>query len=128
MEINKLVNLKESQDMRLAFYQLEKEYRPYFDLFVENQDKYKEFGGGVTLNGYLNYQPDILLLAYNPAHGLHREWRYKNSHLVNWVKDLLVFLKDGMHVRMLNGGRHQRRNVILSRQTSLNFYLVMKKH
>ena len=62
---------------------MEKKYWPYFDLFIENQDKYTEFRGGVTLDGYLNYKPDILLLAYNPAHGLHREWEYKKEHLVN---------------------------------------------
>ena len=83
MKTKELLNTNENRELRKAFYQLEKEYRPYFDLFVENQDKYTEFTGGVTLDGYLNYNPDILLLAYNPAHGLHREWEYKKGHLVN---------------------------------------------
>ena len=83
MNTKELLNTNENQELRKAFYQLEMEYRPYFDLFVENQDKYTEFRGGVTLDGYLNYNPDILLLAYNPEHGLHREWEYKKEHLVN---------------------------------------------
>jgi|GEM_PF-707839 hypothetical protein len=73
----------ERRKMRKAFYQLEKEYRPYFDLLVENQDRYIEYKGGVTLDGYLNYEPEILLLGYNPSHGLGREYMYKEAHLVN---------------------------------------------
>lgn len=83
MNTKELLNTNENRELREAFYQLEKKYRPYFDLFVENQDKYTEFRGGVTLDGYLNYNPDILLLAYNPEHGLHREWEYDKGHLVN---------------------------------------------
>ena len=70
-------------ELRLAFYKLEKEYRPYFDLFVEHQGKYKEFKGGVTIDGYLNLTPDILILGHNPAHGKYREYGYKGQHLVN---------------------------------------------
>lgn len=83
MKTKELLNTNEYQELRTAFYELEKEYRPYFDLLVKNQDKYTEFTGGVTLDGYLNYNPDILLIAYNPAHGLHREWEYDKGHLVN---------------------------------------------
>jgi hypothetical protein len=84
MKTKELLNTNEYQELRSAFYQLEKEYRPYFDLLVKNQGKkYTEFRGGVTLDGYLNYNPDILLIAYNPEHGLHREWEYDKGHLVN---------------------------------------------
>ena len=83
MKTKELLNTDKNRELREAFYQLEKEYRPYFDLFVEKQNTYTEFRGGVTLDGYLNYNPDILLLAYNPAHGLYREWEYKKGHLVN---------------------------------------------
>lgn len=83
MKTKDYLNMNENEKLRKEFYQLEKKYRPYFDLFIENQDKYTEFRGGVTLDGYLNYKPDILLLAYNPEHGLHREWEYKKEHLVN---------------------------------------------
>ena len=77
------LNLNENEKLREEFYKLEKKYRPYFDLFVEKQNRYTEFRGGVTLDGYVNYKPEILLLAYNPAHGLHREWEYDKGHLVN---------------------------------------------
>ena len=83
METKELLNTDKNRELREAFYKLEKKYRPYFDLFVENQKTYTEYRGGVTLDGYLNYNPDILLLAYNPEHGLHREWQYKKEHLVN---------------------------------------------
>ena len=73
-----------NSELRRAFYELEKAYRPYFDLFVANQDKYyTEFKGGVTIDGYLNAEPDILMLGYNPAHGKYREYSYSNVHLVN---------------------------------------------
>ena len=73
-----------NSELRRAFYELEKAYRPYFDLFVANQDKYyTEFKGGVTIDGYLNAGPDILMLGYNPAHGKYREYSYSNDHLVN---------------------------------------------
>lgn len=73
-----------NSELRCAFYKLEKAYRPYFDLFVANQDKYyTEFKGGVSIDGYLNAEPDILLLGYNPAHGKYREYNYKHMHLVN---------------------------------------------
>lgn len=75
--------MNDNSKLRLAFYELEKQYRPYFDYFIENQEKYREFRGGVTIDGYLNFEPELLLLGYNPAHGKYREWQYKDAHLVN---------------------------------------------
>ena len=75
--------MNNNSKLRLAFYELEKQYRPYFDFFVENQEKYNEFRGGVTIDGYLNFEPELLLLGYNPAHGKYREWQYNDAHLVN---------------------------------------------
>ena len=95
MEINKDQVATERREMRKTFYQLEKEYRPYFDLLVENQDRYTEYKGGVTLDGYLNYKPDILLLGYNPPHGLGREYTYKEAHLVNMGERPFSLLKFG---------------------------------
>ena len=37
--------MNNNSKLRLAFYELEKQYRPYFDFFVENQEKYNEFRG-----------------------------------------------------------------------------------
>lgn len=73
---------KEEIELRKAFYDLEKIYRPYFDVLTENQDRYPEYKGAVTLNGYLNYQPDVLFLAYNPAHGKYRDYDKDGAHLV----------------------------------------------
>lgn len=86
---------KSESELTLAFYKLEKEYRPYFDLFVERQDKYKEFQGGVTIDGYLNLTPDILILGHNPKHGKYREWDYKGGHLVNQGERPFGFLEYG---------------------------------
>lgn len=46
---------KEELELRKAFYNLEKQYRPYFDLLTENQDIYSEYTGAITIDGYLNY-------------------------------------------------------------------------
>lgn len=74
--------LQEEIALRQAFYALEKSYRPYFDVLTENQNIYSEYKGAVTINGFLNFKPDILLLSYNPAHGLYRDWNKEQSHLV----------------------------------------------
>ena len=73
---------KEELELRKAFYNLEKQYRPYFDVLTENQDIYPEYTGAITLDGYLNYKPDILFLGYNPAHGKYRDWNKDGAHLV----------------------------------------------
>lgn len=73
---------KEELELRKAFYNLEKQYRPYFDLLTENQDIYSEYTGAITIDGYLNYKPDILILGYNPAHGKYRDWNKDGAHLV----------------------------------------------
>ena len=75
--------MKDSHKLRLAYYELEKFYRPFFDLLVLKQERYPDFKGGVTLNGYLNFNPDILILAYNPAHGKYRDYSYTGAHIVN---------------------------------------------
>ncbi len=68
--------------LRKEFYALEKSYRPYFDVLTEKQNIYTEYKGAVTITGYLNYNPDILLLSYNPAHGLYRDYDKDLGHLV----------------------------------------------
>lgn len=68
--------------LRKAFFALEKYYRPYLDFLTENQEVYSEYQGGVTIDGYLNYKPDILILSYNPAHGKYRDWNKDGAHLV----------------------------------------------
>lgn len=68
--------------LRKAFYDLEKWYRPFFDFLTENQETYPEYKGGVTIDGYLNYEPDVLILSYNPAHGKYRDWDKEGAHLV----------------------------------------------
>ncbi len=73
---------KEEFKLRKAFYNLEKQYRPYFDVLTENQEIYPEYTGAITLDGYLNYRPDILFLGYNPTHGKYRDWNKDGAHLV----------------------------------------------
>lgn len=60
--------------LRKAFYELELKYRPFFDFLMAHQDEYPEFKGALTIDGYLNYNPDLLVLGLNPAHGPYREW------------------------------------------------------
>lgn len=73
---------EEEKKLRREFYQLEKSYRPYFDFLTENQDDYSEYKGAVTIDGYLNYEPDILFLSYNPAHGKYQDCNKDGAHLV----------------------------------------------
>ena len=68
--------------LRKAFFDLEKQYRPFLDFLTENQEIYPEYKGGVTIDGYLNYKPDVLILSYNPAHGKYRDWDKEGAHLV----------------------------------------------
>lgn len=75
-------NLVEEKEMRMAFYQLEKFYRPLFDLLTENQDLYPKYKGGLTIDSYLCYQPDVLILGYNPRHGKYHDWQKEGAHLV----------------------------------------------
>lgn len=70
------------KEMRLAFYQLEKYYRPLFDLLTEQQDKYSEYKGGVTIDSLLRYEPDVLILGYNPAQGKYDDYSKDGAHLV----------------------------------------------
>lgn len=72
---------QEEKELRLAFYQLEKYYRPLFDLLTEHQDEYPEYTGGFTIDSMLRYQPDVLLLGYNPAHGKYEDWKKDGAHL-----------------------------------------------
>ena len=73
---------KEEIDLRLAFYQLEKFYRPLFDLITEQQDKYREYKGSTTIDSYLCYRPDVLILGYNPGNGKYHDWNKEGAHLV----------------------------------------------
>lgn len=61
--------------LRKAFYELELEYRPFFDYLMDHQEEYAEFKGALTIDGYLNFNPDVLVLGLNPAHGPYREWK-----------------------------------------------------
>ena len=72
----------EERKLRLEFYQLEKYYRPLFDLYTENQSEYSEYQGASTIDGYLSYKPDVLILGYNPAHGKYHDWNKNGAHLV----------------------------------------------
>lgn len=72
----------EERRLRLEFYQLEKYYRPLFDLYTENQSEYPEYQGASTIDGYLSYKPDVLILGYNPAHGKYHDWNKNGAHLV----------------------------------------------
>jgi len=73
---------QEEKDLRMAFYQIEKLYRPMFDLFTDNQIEFPEYKGSLTIDSYLCYQPDILILGYNPGHGKYHDWSKDGAHLV----------------------------------------------
>ncbi|MBQ3832451.1 MAG: hypothetical protein II815_04685 [Bacteroidales bacterium] len=72
----------EEKELRLAFYQLEKFYRPLFDFYTEHQEEIPQYKGSVTINSYLCYQPDVLILGYNPGHGKYHDWNKDKAHLV----------------------------------------------
>ena len=72
----------DERKLRLEFYKLEKYYRPLFDLYTENQSEYPEYHGSTTLDSYLVYQPDVLILGYNPAHGKYQDYKKEGAHLV----------------------------------------------
>ena len=72
----------DERKLRLEFYKLEKYYRPLFDLYTEKQSEYPEYHGATTIDGYLCYRPDVLILGYNPAHGKYHDWNKNGAHLV----------------------------------------------
>ena len=72
----------EEKELRMAFYQLEKFYRPLIDFLTEQQDRYIDYKGSTTINSYLCYKPDVLILGYNPAHGKYNDWNKDGAHLI----------------------------------------------
>ena len=75
---------KEEKELRLAFHHLEKTYRPFVDFMIEHQESYPEFKGAVTLDGFLIYNPKLLILSYNPGRGKYNEWDKSGAHLANY--------------------------------------------
>lgn len=98
--LNHITTMKEGEkQLRLEFYKLEQFYRPYFDYLTEHQDEYPDYKGAVTIDGYLNYEPEVLLLSYNPANGKYRDWNKDGAHLV-YTGERPFALFDKNHARI----------------------------
>lgn len=75
---------QEEKALRMAFHQLEKNYRTFIDFLVENQHNYPEFKGAVTIDGFLVHKPKLLILSYNPGSGKYNEYKKDGAHLANY--------------------------------------------
>lgn len=66
------MNKDKEREVKLAFYECEKEMRPIMDYLTEHQKEVPNYKGWVWLQGRLMYQPEILFVGFNPGQG--KDW------------------------------------------------------
>lgn len=87
------------EELRIRFYEIQKEYRPIMDILTEKQYDYPEYLGFDASPSKLIYKPKVLFLGYNPAGG--KDWRrldaQHNPHLFLWPhlnEEKIFFFKE----------------------------------